>query len=47
MSGHDDIYGNIFRYLGQLRGGDVITLWQGTHTYHYVVRSVQTVSPTM
>jgi LPXTG-site transpeptidase (sortase) family protein len=45
MSGHDDIYGSIFRYLGRMKRGDVITVTQGGHTYHYVVRSVQTVTP--
>ncbi len=45
MSGHDDIYGSIFRYLGRLKTGDVIAVTQGAHTYRYVVRSVQTVTP--
>jgi LPXTG-site transpeptidase (sortase) family protein len=45
VSGHDDLYGNIFRYLDRLRRGDAITLWQGQHVYHYVVRSVQVVRP--
>jgi len=45
LSGHDDIDGNIFRYLGTMRRGDVIQVWQGKHTYHYVVSSVQVVAP--
>ncbi len=45
MSGHDDIYGSIFRYLGQMQRGDVITVAQGKHVYRYVVRAVQVVTP--
>jgi len=45
MSGHDDIAGNIFRYLGQLRRGDVIQAWRGAHTFRYVVTSVSVVTP--
>jgi LPXTG-site transpeptidase (sortase) family protein len=45
LSGHDDIYGSIFHYLGQLRRGDVIRIWQGSHVYRYVVRSVSVVTP--
>ncbi len=45
MSGHDDIHGSIFRYLGTLRPGDTVVVTQGTHPYRYVVRSVSVVTP--
>jgi len=45
MSGHDDIYGSIFRYLGNMRSGDTVVVTQGAHTYRYVVRSVSVVTP--
>ncbi len=28
-----------------MKAGDVITVWRGAHTFHYVVRSVQVVTP--
>ncbi len=45
MSGHDDIHGSIFRYLGTLRSGDTVVVTQSTHTYRYVVHSVSVVTP--
>ncbi len=45
MSGHDDIAGSIFRYLGALRTGDTVVVAHGARTYRYVVRSVSVVTP--
>ncbi len=45
MSGHDDIAGSIFRYLGALRPGDTVLVAHGAHPYRYVVRSVSVVTP--
>ena len=45
MSGHNDIYGSIFHNLGALQTGDVIQVWQGKHTYRYVVTSKQIATP--
>jgi sortase A len=45
MSGHDDIYGSIFRYLGTMRRGDVVHIWQGQHAYSYRVTEVHVVTP--
>ncbi len=45
MSGHDDIAGSIFRYLGGLRPGDTVVVAHGAHPYRYVVRSVSVVTP--
>jgi LPXTG-site transpeptidase (sortase) family protein len=45
MSGHDDIAGSIFRYLGTLRPGDTVVVAHGARTDRYVVRSVSVVTP--
>jgi len=45
MSGHDDIAGSIFRYLGALHMGDTVVVAHGAHTDRYVVRSVSVVTP--
>jgi len=45
LSGHDDIHGSIFRYLGTMRVGDTIAAARGGHVYRYVVRSVSVVTP--
>jgi len=45
MSGHDDIAGSIFRYLGALRPGDTVVVAHGARTARYVVRSVSVVTP--
>jgi len=45
MSGHDDIDGSIFRYLGALRTGDTVVVTRGARAYRYVVRSVTVVTP--
>ncbi len=45
MSGHNDIGGSIFRYLGTLRPGDTVVVAQRARTYRYVVRSVTVVTP--
>jgi len=45
MSGHDDIAGSIFRYLGRLHRGDTVVVAHGARIYRYVVRSVSVVTP--
>jgi len=45
LSGHDDIYGSIFKNLDQMRSGDAIVVTQGGHLYRYVVQSVRVVTP--
>jgi len=46
LSGHDDIYGEIFRYLNDLQPGDQVILYTAQHQYVYVVTSSQIVEPT-
>jgi sortase A len=40
MSGHNNILGAVFRELDQLKKGDAITVWMGTHLYEYAVDQV-------
>lgn len=46
VSAHNDIFGEIFRYLDQLEPGDTITVYTATSEYTYVVTGRQVVSPT-
>ncbi len=45
LSAHNDIYGEIFRYLDQLAVGDTFTIHTLTQRYTYVIREVQIVRP--
>ncbi|MEZ4510556.1 MAG: class D sortase [Chloroflexota bacterium] len=46
LSAHNDIYGEIFRYLDQLAVGDEIIVSTERQSYIYVVRELQVVEPT-
>ena len=46
LSGHNDIYGEPFRYLDRLKPGDEIIISTERQTYTYVVNEVQVVDPT-
>ena len=46
FSAHNDVFGEIFRYLDRLQQGDKITLFTKQRTYTYVVQQVQIVEPT-
>jgi len=46
LSGHNDIYGEIFRELDKLKPGDTITLYTSSRQYTYVVTGTQIVEPT-
>ncbi len=46
LSGHNDIYGEVFRDLDQLRPGDVIYIHTQTRVYTYVVVASYIVQPT-
>lgn len=45
VSGHDDIYGEIFRYLDKVKIGDEITIYAGQQPYTYIVRATRIVEP--
>lgn len=46
FSAHNDVYGEIFRYLDQLQPGDEILVFTQQRQYTYVVVSIQIVEPT-
>jgi sortase A len=46
LSAHNDIYGEIFRYLNRLAPGDEIIVSTERQSYTYVVRKVEIVKPT-
>lgn len=46
LSGHNDIYGEVFRYLDRLNPGDSVVLFTSQRQYTYVVTGTQMVEPT-
>ena len=44
-SGHDDVYGEVFRRLEELKPGDLVTVYAGIHLYRYEVKRIRIVSP--
>jgi sortase A len=46
LSGHDDVFGEIFRDLINLQPGDQVILYTAQHQYIYVVTGSQIVEPT-
>ena len=46
LSAHNDIYGEIFRYLIDLELGDELTVYAGEQPYRYIVTAKQIVEPT-
>ena len=46
LTGHDDIYGEVFRYLPNLRPGDAVTVYTAAARYQYVIRGSRIVAPT-
>lgn len=46
LSGHNDVYGEIFRHLDQLQPGDEIIVFSQQRQYTYTVTGTQIVEPT-
>jgi sortase A len=46
LSGHNDVFGEVFRYLDQLNPGDEIIIYTSQRSYTYVVSDWQVVEPT-
>ena len=46
LSAHNDIFGEIFRYLDRLEPGDEIIVYTNQRSYRYLVSSVKIVEPT-
>jgi sortase A len=45
LSGHNDTYGEVFRYLDQLKAGDEIIIYTSTRSYTYVIEGWTLVEP--
>lgn len=45
LSAHNDVYGEIFRYLDKLEAGDEIIIYTNQHSYTYIVNEWQIVNP--
>lgn len=45
LSAHNDVFGEFFRYLDQLKPGDVVTVYTSQRSYTYVVVNTQIVEP--
>jgi sortase A len=45
ISGHNDIYGEIFRHLEEVKMGDEIVVYAGERSYRYYVRATRIVEP--
>jgi sortase A len=46
LTAHDDVFGEIFRYIDQLKKGDQIVIYTAIRAYTYVVTGSQVVEPT-
>ena len=44
-SGHNDVYGEVFRRLEELKSGDIIKLYAGPRVFHYEVKRTRIVGP--
>jgi len=45
ISGHNDVYGEIFRHLEDVKVGDEIIVYAGERSYRYFVRATRIVEP--
>ena len=46
LSAHNDVFGEIFRYLDQLKPGDEVIIYSGPQRYRYVISGARVVAPT-
>jgi sortase A len=46
LSAHNDVYGEIFRHLDELKPGDKIIIYTAQHSFTYTVSDAQIVNPT-
>ncbi|MBI5878146.1 MAG: class D sortase [Chloroflexi bacterium] len=46
ISGHDDVFGEVFRYIGDLKAGDEVQVYSKEAKFTYVVRNRRIVEPT-
>jgi len=45
LAGHNDVYGQVFRYLDRLVAGDTVVVYSGSEPFEYTVRDVRVVDP--
>jgi sortase A len=45
LSGHDDVFGEVFKDLDQLENGDLVQVFAGGHAFRYEVRAKRVVPP--
>jgi sortase A len=45
VSGHNDVFGEVFRHLGELEPGDEVIVYAGETPYRYLVREKRIVPP--
>jgi sortase A len=45
ISGHNDVYGEIFRHLEEVKMGDEVIVYAGDRSYRYLVRATRIVEP--
>jgi sortase A len=46
LSGHNDVFGEVFRYLDRLNPGDKVILFTSQRQYTYIITGTQMVEPT-
>ncbi|OGO64392.1 MAG: hypothetical protein A2030_00380 [Chloroflexi bacterium RBG_19FT_COMBO_50_10] len=46
LSAHNDVFGEIFRDLDQLKSGDQVLVFTPQHSYTYIITNIQIVKPT-
>jgi sortase A len=46
LSAHNDVFGEIFRYLDQLKPGDEVVVYSGQQRYRYQISGTRIVAPT-
>jgi len=46
LSGHNDVYGEVFRFLERLKPGDLVILFTTQRQYTYVITGTRIVAPT-
>ncbi len=46
LAAHNDVYGELFRYLDQLKPGDEVIAYAGQQRYRYVITESRIVKPT-
>jgi len=46
LAAHNDVYGELFRYLDQLKPGDEVIAYAGQQRYRYLITESQIVKPT-